>query len=269
MSGCDIEILQRALGGARVNRALVAWLRFWKHRAMRAFALLLTAIVIAACGDDVGTDAGKAAAPESAMTPLPTIDMADLKSGVQYTTRAFEPRIRFTIPEGEWKAESADKPDHIEVVMNPDPPVQTAGIGFHHMKQVFPPGEGGVIPGDAVEGPDDFAEWLTSHPHLKASKPRPVEALGLEGVSVDVTVKSSQPKKYKDCGKVDGPHCVVMYVGGIEPLVYGSQTFGRFLVLEQPDGGELVVEQFVEPRKAFGKVAGILDEVLASASLAE
>lgn len=234
---------------------------------MRALIPMLAVLAIAGCGG--GEDAPKkAAAPKPSITPFPTVDFADVKPGVEYTTQAFEPAIRITIPEGEWKAESADKPDHIEIVVDADPPVQTAGIGFHHMTKVFPPEKGGVIPGDAVDGPDDFAAWLTSHPHLNASEPEPVEALGLKGVSVDVTVRSSQPRKYKDCGKVEGPHCVVMYVGGIEPLVYGSQTSARFLVLEQPDGGELVVEQFAEPRRAFKKVSGILDEAVAGASLA-
>jgi hypothetical protein len=118
------------------------------------------------------------------------------------------------------------------------------------MTQVFDPAEGGVTPGDAVPGPDDFAEWLTTHPHLRATKPKPVEALGLEGVQIDVRVKSSQPRKYKDCGKVEGD-CVVMFVGKVEPIVYGSKSLGRFLVLEQPDGKQLVVEEYVEPARAL------------------
>ena len=125
------------------------------------------------------------------------------------------------------------------------------------MTQVFPPETGGVTPGDAVPGPDDFAAWLTTHPHLKTTKPKPVEALGLKGVSIDVRVKSSQPRKYKDCGKVEGD-CVVMFVGKVEPIVYGSKSLGRFYVLEQPDGKQLVVEQYVEPASALnGAAAGI------------
>ena len=65
------------------------------------------------------------------------------------------------------------------------PPITASGVSFHHMTSVFPPKTGGVIPGDAVAGPADLAAWLTTHPHLRATRP-------------------SQPRKYKDCGKVEG-----------------------------------------------------------------
>ena len=232
-------------------------------KARRLAIVILLAV--AGCGGD-DEPARPTAAAKPSVTPFPTVDRATLEAGVEYTTKAFTPSFRITLPDGEWLAESADKPDHVEIGLDPDPPVQIAGIGFHHMTQVFPAAEGGETPGDATEAPDDFAAWLTGHPHLKTTKPEPVEALGLEGVSVDVTVKSSQPKKYKDCGKVEGD-CVVMYVGGIEPYVYGSETYGRFLILEQPDGEQLVVEQYAEPRSAFKKVEPIFDEALASAAL--
>jgi hypothetical protein len=146
-------------------------------------------------------------------------------------------------------------------------PVSSSGISFHHMTRVFPPGKGGVIPGDAVAGPADFAAWLTSHPHLRTTKPKPVEALGLKGGSIDVRVRSSQPRKYKDCGKVEG-ECVVMFPGSVEPIVYGSKVFGRFYVLDQPGGKQLVVEEFAEPASAFKKTEPQLDAVLRSARVA-
>ena len=235
---------------------------------MHARWLALVAVaLLAGCGDD---DEQSQATPQAkqtpAVTPFPSIDFTDLEPGREYTTRRFTPRIRMTLPQGKWKAESADKPDHLEIQADPVGDVTAAGFGFHHMKKVFDPAEGGEIPGDAVDGPDDFAAWLTSHPHLKTTKPKPVEALGLEGVSVDVRVTSSQPKQYRDCGKATGD-CVVMYIGGIEPYVYGSDTYGRFLILEQPDGEELVVEQFVEPASEFKNQVKLFDEALASASV--
>ena len=157
--------------------------------------------------------------------------------------------------------------DHVEVELDPKAPVQMSGFGFHHMTQVFPAEEGGETPGDATEAPDDFAAWLTEHPHLRATEPKPVEALGLQGVSIDVTVASSQPKLYRDCGKHEGD-CVVMYVGGIEPYVMGSQSTSRFLVLDQPDGKQLVVELWAEPRRVFRKQVEVFEEILAGASLA-
>ena len=74
-------------------------------------------------------------------------------------------------------------PDHVEIEPTLEDPVDSSALAFHHMTQVFPPETGGVTPGDAVPGPDDFAKWLTDHPHLKTTKPKPVEALGLKGVA--------------------------------------------------------------------------------------
>jgi hypothetical protein len=230
------------------------------HRTLPLIALLVLAT---ACGGDEE----KAAAPaKPTVTPFPSIDRADLLPGKTYTTKQFKPELTLTVPDGEWIAAGGDSPDHVEIEPTPEDPVDSSAIAFHHMTQVFDPAKGGVTPGDAVAGPEDFAEWLTSHPHLRATKPEPVEALGLEGVAIDVRVKSSQPRKYKDCGKVLGD-CVVMFVGKVEPIVYGSKSFGRFYVLDQPDGKQLVVEQYVEPASALEAQQPAFDAILKSAKV--
>ena len=241
---------------------------------MRSSAGILTVVatlLLTACGDE--EPAAPAAAERTATasvsaTPLPTIDFADLEPGATYATRQFKPSITFTVPEGEWKLVGSDSPDHVEIEPTPDDPVDVSAVAFHHMTQVFDPARGGTTPGDAVAGPEDFAQWLTDHPHLKATKPAPIEALGLKGVSIDVRVKSSQPRKYRDCGKVEGD-CVVMFVGKIEPIVQGSTSMTRFYVLEQPDGKQLVVEQFVEPASALKAQAPAFEALLASATTAD
>jgi hypothetical protein len=238
---------------------------------MRMPALVLVAaatLLPAACGSeqhDHGAGTGRAT---PLVTPFPSIDRADLIAGRKYMTRLFKPNITLTLPHGAWLATGADSVDHIEI----EPaavkdPVDDATLAFHHMTRVFDPETGGVVPGDAVPGPDDFASWLTHHPHLRTTKPKPVEALGLKGVSIDVRVKSSQPRRYKDCGKVEGD-CVVMFISKIEPIVYGSRSFGRFYVLRQPDGKQLVVEQAVEPASAFKAEKPAFDAVLESATTA-
>jgi hypothetical protein len=231
---------------------------------MRSVAALVAfaGLLLAACGGDDGEQSAAPAKP--AITPFPTIDLATLEAGRTYTTRHFKPALTMTIPPGEWKAFGSDSPDHVEIEPTVEDPVDSSALAFHHMTRVFPPETGGTQPGDAVPGPDDFAQWLTTHPHLKATKPKPVEALGLKGVAIDVRVKSSQPRRYKDCGKVLG-ECVVMFVGKIEPIVYGSQSLGRFYVLEQPDGKELVVEQYVEPASALEAQKPAFDALLESA----
>ena len=214
-----------------------------------------------ACG---GQERREAAAPS--LTPFPSIDMADLAGGTTYTTKQFRPNITLTLPAGEWKAVGGDSPDHVEIEPTPRDPVDSSAIGFHHMRRVFDPATGGETPGDAVAAPADFAAWLTGHPHLKTTTPKPVEALGLKGVSIDVRVRSSQPRKYRDCGKLAGD-CVVMFIGKIEPLVYGSASFARFYVLEQPDGKQLVVEQYIEPASAFRAQRAAFQAVLESAKV--
>ena len=231
-------------------------------RVTRSLGMALAALaVLAGCG---GEDEPKAPAT-AAVTPFPSIDRADLAPGTPYTTQQFKPKITLTLPEGEWLAAGADSPDHVEIEPTPQDPVDSSALAFHHMTKVFDPEMGGETPGDAVAGPTDFAQWLTDHAHLKATKPEPVEALGLKGVSIDVRVKSSQPRQYKDCGKVEGD-CVVMFVGKIEPIVHGSKSFGRFYVLEQPDGKELVVEQYVEPAGAFRAQRPAFEAALESAT---
>jgi hypothetical protein len=237
---------------------------------MRYPALVLVAtmaLLPIACGSGKDPKRTASAAADPAVTPYPSIDRADLAAGTTFTTRRFKPNITFTVPAGEWLATGADSADHIEIEPTVKDPVDDATLAFHHMTRVFDPETGGREPGDAVAGPDDFAAWLTHHPHLRTTTPKPVEALGLKGVSIDVRTRSAQPRQYKDCGKV-GEKCVVMFISKIEPVVYGSKSFGRFYVLQQPDGKQLVVEQAVEPASAFKAQSPAFDAVLESATTA-
>jgi hypothetical protein len=159
----------------------------------RAVPLIALLALLTACGGDDKPSAATAAKPT--VTPYPSIDLGDLKNGASYASRKFKPELTLTIPrEGEWNTAGADNPDHVELEPEPVPPITVSGVSFHHITRVFPPKTGGVIPGDAVAGPADFATWLTTHPYLRATNPKPVEALGLKGVSIDVRVKSSQPR---------------------------------------------------------------------------
>jgi hypothetical protein len=238
----------------------------WSDHFVRSIGpplAVLVGLCLAACGGEDDEPARPAAA---SVTPFPSIDMADLAAGTTYTTRRFKPSITLTLPEGEWKLFGADSPDHVEIEPTVEDPVDSSALGFHHMTRVFDPKTGGETPGDAVAGPADFARWLADHPHLRTTRPEPVEALGLKGVSIDVRVKSSQPRRYRDCGKVSGD-CVVMFIGKIEPIVYGSASFGRFYVLEQPDGKQLVVEQYVEPASAYEAQRPAFESILDSATV--
>jgi hypothetical protein len=229
--------------------------------------LLLSAVILAGCGGDGEKTA--ATPPKPSVTPFPTVDRGNLEPGVAYTTQAFKPNFTVTLPEGKWIAASADKADHVELEVEPEQPIQSSGIGFHHMTKVFDPVEGGEEPGDAVDGPEDFAAWLTAHPHLRASDPEPVEVMGMKGVSIEIRgARGTQKKQYKDCGKLEGTACVVLFPGGTEPVVYGVESFARFLVLEQPGGGQLAVEVWAEPLKKAEPEVDRLEAILAGAKLA-
>lgn len=220
--------------------------------------VILLGVVPAGCGG--GSDA--APKPAAKVTPVPTTFGVELKPGVAYTATRFKPKLRLVMPAGGWQVFSADKPGNLDLEPETEQPVQDSGISFYHHPKVFDARLGGQIPGDAKELKGDFAEWLGEHPHLKTTAPEPVEALGLSGVAIDVRVTSPQKRQYRDCGKVEGD-CVVMLLGGIEPVVYGSQSFGRFLVLDLGGGDQLIVEEWVVPRKTARRELKRLDAALA------
>src|SRR3712207_1759500 len=130
---------------------------------MPRLAWMLAVLALAGCGDE-DEPAREAAAPKPSITPFPTVFGGVLKPDVEYTTQLFEPNLRVKVPDEGWIAYSQDSPDHVELEGEAEPPVQDSGIGFHHMTKVFDPEKGGETPGDAVDGPEDFAAWLTSHP---------------------------------------------------------------------------------------------------------
>jgi hypothetical protein len=226
---------------------------------------LVLALTLAACGSD-DEDAAPVASktPAPAGTPFPESDRVFLKSGVTYTTRKFQPSLAITPGKGEWAAEVGDRPDHFAMAL--DVTRGQAILGFHRMTRVIDPGAGATIPGDTVEGPADFAEWLTAHPHLKATKPEPASLLGLEGVRLDIRTKSSPEKLPDECGKVDPP-CVPLFFDDFEIVNYGSDWKGRLYVLDQGER-QLVVEQAIQPPGKFAAAVRQLDAQLAAVELA-
>jgi hypothetical protein len=233
-------------------------------RFSSALALVLV-LALAACGSDdepAKTTASKAAAP--AGTPFPDGDMWPLQSGTTYTTRKFQPALSITPGKGKWTAEVGDRPEHLAAAL--DVTRGQAIIGFHRMTQVFDPDAGGKIPGDAVEGPADFAEWLTTHPRLNATKPKPASLLGLDGVRIDITTKSSPKRIPNDCGKFEPP-CLPLFYDGFEPVIYGGDWKGRFYVLDQGDR-QLVVEQAIQPPRRFESLVKQLDVQLDAVEIA-
>jgi hypothetical protein len=202
------------------------------------------------------------------VTPFPSIDLGDLANGATYRSRRFEPNVSMTIPaQGEWHAAGADNPDHVELEPEPVPPIFSSGISFHHMTRVFPPETGGVQPGGRGGRPGRLRAVADQPPAPADDEAQAGRGARPQGRG-DRRARQVEPAaEVKDCGKVEG-ECVVMFIGSVEPIVYGSKVFGRFYVLQQPDGKQLVVEEFAEPASAFKQARPPLDAVLRSARLA-
>jgi hypothetical protein len=228
-------------------------------------------VLATGCGDGDGA-ASKSASTTAAkgaggITPFPTEDIFPLKTGTTYTTVKFRPALAMTVGAGEWEAAPADRPDHVamqRVVEDGD-----AFLAFHHVTKVFDPRKGGVTPGDQVAGPRDFLAWLRAHPHLRTTKPIPVERLGMRGFQVDVTPRSSPARRPRDCEKVTGGHgaCVALWHDGFDFAIYWVGTKSRFYVLGEP-GSQLVVEEAVSPSSRFAERAKLLERQLEQVRIA-
>jgi hypothetical protein len=228
-------------------------------------ALVLAVLVLAACGGDEAAPrrerpaAATTTAAAPAGTPFPTSDVTPLENGVTYTTRHFRTPLAITPAGGDWIAQVADRPGHLALEL--DVRRGFGWLAFHHVTRVFDPGRGGELPRDMVEGPVDFAEWLMTHPRLRVGEPEPVQALGLQGVAIDVRTRSQPPRVPDECGKIGSP-CVPFFHDGFDDVMYGGRDRGRFLVLD--DGGrQLVVELAAAPRSRAGRIMRDLEAQLA------
>jgi hypothetical protein len=220
----------------------------------RFAAVAVTALALAAAGCG-GGDGGGTQTRRSTQGPPPVRpafdEVQDLDTGRTYTTKAFRPAVRFRVPMGDWATEIGDTPGHVSIART-DPPgdVDQAILALHRITRVYDPRRGGVTPGDAVPFTGDFAQWLATHPRLRASKPRPAELMGQRGVEIVVTGRRSPPKVPGDCGKV-GRNCVPLFYDGLDYVSYSPVLKGRFTVLGLPGGGQLVVEEFVDPASRY------------------
>jgi hypothetical protein len=228
------------------------------------------ALAAGGCGREEAQPASTTARPPGAaeeVNPLPS-DFAPLKGGTTYRTRNFQPAVEITPPKrGRWSTDLGDTPEHFSV--KPDDPLAqgTPVLAVHRITRVYDPKTGGVEPGDMVPFSGDFAAWLAGHPHLRTTKPERVQLLGRSGVQVDVTTRSSPPRLPRDCGHV-GDDCVPLFYDGLDQIVYGERVKGRFIVVPLDDGGQLVVEEFVEPAAKFRRALATLRPALESLELA-
>ena len=235
----------------------------------RAAVVLVAAVALSGCGDE-GT--GRDATPPTVATKTTAApafgDFADLEAGRRYVSARFKPAIAFRVPPGAWSTEVGDSVGHVAIAAT-DPPgrIDQAILALHRMTRVFDPRRGGRIPGDQVAFSGSFARWLSEHPRLRTTQPKPVRLMGLDGVQLDlVNTRSSPAATPDDCGKV-GPRCVPLFHDGLDFVAYSAGNHGRFTVLALPEGGELVIEQFVEPAGAFAAGLRMLRPLLGALEL--
>jgi hypothetical protein len=239
-------------------------------RARRETAVLLC-LLGAGCGG--GDGGGESARPQQAGSKAPAAgpafgDYQDLDSGRTYTTTVFKPAVRFTVPAGRWSSEEGDTAaDFAVAVKGPRGGVAQAILALHRVSLVYDPRRGGTIPGDRVALRGSFANWLRRHPRLRIRADRPTRLMGLEGSLIEVSGKSQPPRVPNECPK-SGPDCAPLFYAGLDPVVYPRTARGRFIVLTLPGGGELVVEEFVEPSRAFAHGLRQLSPLLAQLRLA-
>lgn len=240
--------------------------------AFRSFLPVIIAGAFAATGIGCG-DGGKTTAPTaknvaanttSPPGPAPGLDTStDLEPGRTYTTHLFKPVISLTVPRGKWATEEGDSAHHISFALQAPP----AGIGqaiveLHRVDQVFDPRRGGRIPGDQVPLRGSFATWLRNHPRLRILRSRPARLLGLTGTAIDIAPRSQPPRRPYDCGKNGPPPCVPLMFDGLDYIIYSKICRGRFTVLDLPEGGELVVEEFVQSASAFARGLRLLKPIV-------
>ena len=228
---------------------------------MRRTLLVLGAVSVAGCGSNESATRARSPTP-----PQPVFqDLTPLTSGRTYTTHLFQPTLRFTVQPGAWQAEDGDTRNEFSV-SDPHPklPVLQAILAAHRIVAVYDPRRGGDAPGDQVPFRGSFAAWLERHPRLRVTSPVPVALLGLKGVRLDVRARSTPPKVPRNCAKIGARLCAPIFSDAPDPVLATEDSISRFIVLALPHGGELVLEEYVEPLRAFRRGLARLRPLLAS-----
>jgi hypothetical protein len=222
---------------------------------------------LAGCGDTEERATTTPAARRAASPPSPlSIDRAELVAHTTYATDRFRPALRFSVGPGSWMVENRESSTDFSIAIDM-PRTLGATIGWHRVTRVYDPVEGGEIPADLVPLDGDFVGWLTHHPRLRTSRPVHVTVAGLAATQVDVASTSEPARVPHDCDKA-GPRCVPLFYDGQDTLTYARGDKGRFIVLDLPAGGQLVIEEFASPGTRFQRVLTALAPTLDSLTLA-
>ncbi len=222
--------------------------------------LLLGVVLLAAaaCGGSPSTTAGGGS---PATADVVTSDPAASSTPQPRSTRAFSPRVSYTVPQGWINAE--DNADNFVLI----PPTGTlAGVrdDISDFIGVFRGVAAAAENCDEVPQPGigttaaALADWLRSHAGLEVTPPRAVTIGGVDGLSVDVRVASG----YKGtCPYAhDGEPLVPLIVGindkGLHHVITATFTM-RLYVLDSV-GANTVIEVVDHPAgddlEAYSKI---------------
>jgi hypothetical protein len=189
-----------------------------------AGALLATAVFL------LGRGSGS-----PAPTPAPSGPPA-LPAGT-YQSRAFQPQVSFTLPDGWWIA--SDGPAYLALQ-----PVETDLAGIHLFRDPSAMSQDPTCPQTAEPGvgklSTDLATWIRGRPGFVTSNPRLAEVGGLRGIELDVGIAQTWTTS---CPFANGLPAVPLFVSsdGFRWVVAGSEQL-RLTLLDLPGGGTVVVD---------------------------
>ena len=210
--------------------------------------VVVTLIVAAVVATFVAAGCGSAAVA----TPSASAQASALPAG-NYTSRAFQPALTFTLPDG-WD-NPADSASYFQIR-----PAGSEVVGIHLFRDPKPASQDASCPQTAQPGvggsSKDLVTWIRALPGLVVSDPVLVTIGGLTGVSLDLRIEDGWKAS---CPFANGLATVPLFVGAkgeYRWVIAGNEQL-RLSVLDVPDGAVVVdVDAFD---------GGVINDLLAAA----
>lgn len=190
--------------------------------------ILLVAAVVAACGGSAATSTPSASSgPVASPVPAGT-----------YTSRAFQPAVTFTLPDG-WEM----PPDSTQMLTLRPAGSQVDTINL--FRDARAASQAADCPRSEEPGvgatSGELATWIREHPGLVVSNPTMADIGGLRGVGLDVGIQQGWTES---CPFANGLPTVPLITGPTTPsyhwVAYGEERM-RLYILDLPSGGTVTV----------------------------
>lgn len=178
--------------------------------------------------------AGGAAAP----TATPGAFRPQALPAGTYQSRAFAPRVEFTLPAGWWIA--SDVADYLALQ-----PVDTDQVGIYLFRDPMPASQDLDCPLEPEPEvgtlSSELSAWIRTLPGLTASNPRLASVGGLRGTELDLRIAAGWQASCPFAGGLPTVPLFVGQDGGLRWVVAGSERL-RLSLLDVPGGGTVVVD---------------------------